>query len=150
MLRCTAVVFAICSLAIPAAADSSLSALAAPGDCAKPSVDYETPPLYEQTAGVPGPAVDHFVPNRVSGVLGALPVDLTRAAATVGDVAAGSTTLVEGTAESAVGASTAIGETGNAIGLEGLGGTASGTLDRATDAVDLLTDTAKSALGGRK
>lgn len=147
MLRCTAVVFAICSLAFSAAADSGVAALAAPGDCAQPSADYETPPLYEQPAGVSGSAAEHFAPRVDSDVLGLLPIDLTRtrvgatlvgtASETVGLVGGAAGATVDGVSGAVGGAADgvgsglagAVGGAGNAIGAEGLGAVAGSATD---------------------
>jgi hypothetical protein len=167
MLRCTVVVSAICSLAFSAAADSGVAALAAPGDCAQPSADYETPPLYQQPAGVSGPAAEHFTPRVDTGsVLGLVPVGLTgtRAGGTLVGAASGTVGLVEGATQTTIdgasgavdgagdaidGAGDAIGGAGDAIGSGGLTGN---TLTGATGAVDALTNTAtgttSGALGG--
>jgi hypothetical protein len=135
MLRCTAIVSAICTFAFSAAADSGVAALAAPGDCAQPSADYETPPLYEQPAGVSGSAADHFAPRVNDGI------------------GSGLTGVVSG-AGNAIGAEglgAVAGSTTDALGGGGLTGSALGT---ATGTVDALTDTATGAtsnlLGGRK
>ena len=151
MLRCTAVVFAICSLGLSAIADSGAAVLAAPGDCAQPSADYETPPLYEQNAGVSGSAAEHFAPPSVNtDVLGALPVDLTRTGATLGAVTSGSTSLVDGATRTTLdgvsgtvdagatvvggtvdavgsGLTGVVGGAGSAIGAEGLGSAGTAT-----------------------
>jgi len=78
-LRCAAAVIAASAwIAHPAAAEPG-AALAAPGDCATPIADFVAPPVYGQSAGVPGPASEHFAP--ASGpvdVQRLLPIDLTR------------------------------------------------------------------------
>jgi hypothetical protein len=149
MLRCTVVVSAICSLAFSAAADSGVAALAAPGDCAQPSADYETPPLYQQPAGVSGPAAEHFTPRVDTGsVLGLVPVGLTgtRAGATLVGAASGTVGLAEGATQTTIdGASGAVGGAGDAIGSGGLTGN---TLTGATGAVDALTNTATGTTSG--
>jgi hypothetical protein len=160
MLRCTVVVSAICSLAFSAAADSGVAALAAPGDCAQPSADYETPPLYQQPAGVSGPAAEHFTPRVDTGsVLGLVPVGLTgtRAGGTLVGAASGTVGLVEGATQTTIdGASGAVDGAGDAIGGAGVaigsGDLTDSTLTGATGAVDALTNTAtgttSGALGG--
>jgi len=167
MLRCTVVVSAICSLAFSAAADSGVAALAAPGDCAQPSADYETPPLYQQPAGVSGPAAEHFTPRVDTGsVLGLVPVGLTgtRAGGTLVGAASGTVGLVEGATQTTIdgvsgavgGAGDAVGGAGDAIGGAGVaigsGDLTDSTLTGATGAVDALTNTAtgttSGALGG--
>jgi hypothetical protein len=160
MLRCTVVVSAICSLAFSAAADSGVAALAAPGDCAQPSADYETPPLYQQPAGVSGPAAEHFTPRVDTGsVLGLVPVGLTgtRAGGTLVGAASGTVGLVEGATQTTIdGASGAVDGAGDAIDgagdAIGSGDLTDSTLTGATGAVDALTNTAtgttSGALGG--
>jgi hypothetical protein len=177
MLRCTVVVSAICSLAFSAAADSGVAALAAPGDCAQPSADYETPPLYQQPAGVSGPAAEHFTPRVDTGsVLGLVPVGLTgtRAGGTLVGAASGTVGLVEGATQTTIdgasgavdgagdaiggagdavgGAGDAVGGAGDAIGGAGVaigsGDLTDSTLTGATGAVDALTNTATGTTSG--
>jgi len=145
MLRCTAVVSAICSLAFSASADSSIAALAAPGDCAQPSSDFETPPLYEQPAGVSGSASEHFAPK--VGLLGLLPLALTRTrtATTLSGVA-------DATADGASGAvgatADAVGETADGIG-SGIAGVGAGAGDAiGAPAIDSVAGGVGGALGG--
>jgi len=60
------------------AADPSGAALAAPGDCAQPSPELVTPPVFGVRAGVAGSATSHFVPvDAASDVGSLLPLDLT-------------------------------------------------------------------------
>jgi hypothetical protein len=130
MLRCTAVVTAICSLALSAAADPSGGALAAPGDCAQPSADFETPPLYEQPAGVSGSASEHFAPKGSTGLVGLLPLDLTRTTpTTLSGVTETTTDLVGGAVET----------TGDAV---------SGAVGGAADVVGATVDSVTTGLAG--
>jgi hypothetical protein len=176
MLRCAAIVSAICVLAFSAAADTGVAALAAPGDCAQPSADYETPPLYEQPAGVSGSAAEHFAPSATKDVLELLPTDLTRtragarfvgtASALVGAVDSAAGTAVGGVSGAVEGVSGAAGGlvegigaeltgvaggAGDAIGMGGLGAAGgSGSGNGAFDSGGGLIDTARGILGGRK
>ena len=53
--------------------------LAAPGDCAHPIGEFVTQTVYGQSAGVAGPASDHFAPRSATdSVTALLPIELTR------------------------------------------------------------------------
>jgi len=74
-----AVIFAVVLTSLPSTADPSGAVLAAPGDCAQPIGEFVTQPVYGQSAGVAGPASDHFAPRSTTGSLQQLlPLDLTR------------------------------------------------------------------------
>jgi hypothetical protein len=152
MLRCTVVVSAICSLSFSAAA-GPVAGLAAPGDCAQPSARSETPPLYQQAAGVGGSAAEHFAPRVTTDVLGLLPLDLTRTRTTLNGVTPGPASLVERTVETtATGALGSEGLAGSSLG--GATGATESALTGVTGAVDALTGTAtrttSGVLGGLK
>jgi hypothetical protein len=176
-LRRAAIGIATAALAaLAAAADTSGAVLAAPGDCAQPLGDLVTQRVYGQSAGVAGPASDHFAPHRQP--VGVLPLDLTRirsdptTRATAGGVVGlvqtagdGVASAVEGTSAdvSAAGTGlidTAIGATGGVTATilpnEGaLGSAATGVdslggraLGAGTGAVGTLTGAVKNTLGG--
>jgi hypothetical protein len=159
MLRCTVVVSAICSFAFSAAADSGVAALASPGDCAQPSADYETPPLYQQPAGVSGAAAEHFTPRVDTGVLGVVPVGLTttRTGATLVGAVSGTADVVDGVTETTVdaasgaveGVADAVGGAADAIGgaADTLGG-AGDAIGGTADAIGGTADAIGSGLGG--
>lgn len=103
-------IFAAVLTSLPSAADPAGAVLAAPGDCAQPIGEFVTQPVYGQSAGVAGPASDHFAPRNTTGSLQRLlPLDLTRtktpAVSLAGDAiettSDGASTLVEGTSQAA-------------------------------------------------
>jgi hypothetical protein len=104
------VIFTAILSTLPAAADPSSAVLAAPGDCAQPIGEFVTQSVYGQSAGVAGPASDHFAPRIVTDSLTTLlPIDLTRTATPAVSLAGdaidttsdGVSTLVEGTSQAA-------------------------------------------------
>jgi len=150
MMRNTPIVIATFLIASSAAADALVSTLALPGDCARASADFETPPLYEQAAGVSGPVSDHFSPN-AGGLVDALPVDLTRTRSEALTGVVGSTAnLVEDAVDTADGT---VSDLGDAIGeIMGMTGSAldetGGNSSFVGSAVGMVGDSTTDAISG--
>jgi hypothetical protein len=140
---------AITVFAGSAAADPMGAVIAAPGDCAQPIGDFVTPPVYGESAGVAGPASDHFAPAAVDAQADRLlPLQITR---TVSATASGATTatldVVAGATDAvgaiADGAGSTLVDTSGAISAFG-----AGALGSTTNGIDALGTNALGEVSG--